>query len=103
MSAHMSRTTAAAHHHTLANASKPRLCPSTTSILWFFANLLLPSITKATCCGTGPCRIAAIRSSLTFERAHSAGGDWKSHFRRCEVCRGEVILYVVQLVAMGPN
>ena len=34
---------------TLANASKPRLCPSTVSIFWLLANLLFPSMTKAIC------------------------------------------------------
>lgn len=80
---------------TLARASNPRLCPSTTSILWFFANRLFPSITKATCCGTGPCRIAAISSSLTLDSAHSAGGDWNSHFRKCDACIGEVMLVLM--------
>jgi hypothetical protein len=39
---------------TLARASKPMLCPSTISMRFFLANLRFPSMTKATCSGTGP-------------------------------------------------
>ena len=72
--------------HTRARASKPKLCPSTVSMRWFLANLRLPSMTKATCCGIGPCRRAPIRSSRSWVIPHSTGGDWRSHFRICERC-----------------
>lgn len=77
---------------TLARASNPRLWPSTVSIRWFRANRRLPSITKATCCGMGPCRSAPMRSSRSCTIPHSTGGDCRSHFRSCERCMDGMVM-----------
>ena len=79
---------------TLARASKPKLCPSTVSILLFFANRLFPSMTKATCLGIGPCRRAPMSSSRSCVRAHSAGGEVRSQFRTRDTGRAAIVFTV---------
>lgn len=78
---------------TLARASNPRLCPSTVSMPWDRANLRFPSITKATCWGTGPCWSAPIRSSLRLVMAYSTGGEARNQFRSRDICMEPDMMY----------
>jgi len=64
---------------TRANDSNPRLCPSTVSMWWLRANRRLPSITKATCCGIGPCLRDPMRSSRNCLTVHATGGEDANH------------------------
>jgi len=82
---------------TLANASNPRLCPSTVSIPCVLANLRFPSITNATCRGTGPCLSAPTSNSRRCEMAYSIGGDARNHFRSRDRCI-DVAMVIRQVV-----
>lgn len=78
--------------HTLAKASKPRWCPSIVSIPWLFANRRFPSMTKAICCGMGPCLKAPRSNSRTLLMTNSTKGEAMNHFRRWEKCMDVDIL-----------
>ncbi len=76
---------------TFARASNPKLCPSTVSIRWVLAYRLFPSITKATCFGIGPCRRAPMSTDRSWLRAHSAGGEDRSHRRTWDMCLDVIV------------
>ena len=74
-----SHRVAFAGQRTLARASKPWWWPSIVSIFFPRAYRRLPSISKATCWGIGPCFKAPIKRSLSCAIAHSAGGELINH------------------------
>lgn len=49
-------------------------------------------MTKAICCGMGPCLKAPRSNSRTLLITNSTGGEAKNHFRRCEKCMDDDIL-----------
>lgn len=75
---------------TLARASNPLLWPSAFSMRRLRAKRRLPSIMNAMCCGTGPCRMAPMSNSRSWRKAHSIGGDCRSHRRNRKGCNADI-------------